>query len=143
MKKLPDWVQRFEAVVSAAKFKPFDWASHNCVTFTAECFEAITGVDGMAEIDLDFSTKRKATAAIKKFSGKGISEVGEKVAKQYGMKEVPPGFAKRGDPVISRWDGVDLMGTVDLTGRGVICIQPEAGLGTLPLSSVIKAWSIT
>ena len=142
MRKLPDWAQRFEAAVKLAEAREFDWATHNCCTFSSELFEAVTGVDPIPNVKTA-TTKRQALSCLKKFGGGGILDALEKVAENYRLADVPPQFAKRCDPVLVEWDGVELAGTVSLSGRDVIALHPDRGITLLPIKAVKRAWSIS
>lgn len=141
MKKLQDWVSRFEKVVLDAENKEFDWVEHNCFTFASQCFEAITGQSLVAEAP-KITSKRKALSIMSKYDG--IEGCLLAVAEIFGLAEVSPLFAKRGDPVLVELDGEQLFATVDLTGRGVLVIRDDGlGLIRLELSEIKRAWSIT
>ncbi len=142
MKKLSDWVQRFEATIARAKEKPFDWADHNCCTFAGECFEAITGENGMNTLAHTAGDKRAALRAIRKFADGGLEECAVKMAGELGLEEVPPLMAQRGDPVVAVCEGEVLVATMDLSGREILAISPKDGLIRLPMDSAIRAWRI-
>lgn len=142
MKRLPNWVQRFEAVILDHKDVVFSWQKHNCCSFTAKCFEAITGIDTMKDINQDFKTKTEAYKAMFDYCGGDVAEAANKAAGEVGLREVKTLQAKRGDPVLVNWDKQDLLATVDLSGRTVLAISPKDGLVHLPLASIVKAWSI-
>lgn len=143
MKKHPDWINRFSDVIDAAQEKTFDWAEYNCCTFSADLFEAVTGIDPIADVRAKATTKRQALAVLKKFGGGGVVKALEKTAEIYGLAKVAPLYAKRGDPVIVRWNDEDIAGMVALNGREVFVLQPEKGLARLPISAVTMAWSIS
>jgi hypothetical protein len=143
LRKLPDWVQRFEQVVLDAENKEFDWVEHNCFTFASSCFEAITGRSWLVN-QPKITSKRKALSIMAKYSKDGVEGSMEKLAGRFGMAEVPPGLAKRGDPVLLECQGEDLFATIDLTGRGVLAIRDDGqGLIRMNISEIKRAWSIT
>lgn len=143
MKKHPDWINRFSDVIDAAKDKSFDWSGYNCCVFSSDLFEAVTGVDPIAGVRGKATTKKQALAVLKKFGGGGVIKALEQVAETYGLDEVPPLYAKRGDPVIVHWDGQDLAGVIALNGRDVLVLRPDKGFGLLPVKSATRAWSIS
>jgi len=143
MKKQPDWINRFSDVVDAANGMAFDWAECNCCTFSADLFEAVTGIDPIAKYRGKAKTKKGALAILKRFGGGGVVEALEKTAEIYGLEEVPPLYAKRGDPVIAHWNGEFIAGAISLNGREVLALHPDKGLSMLPVSSVTRAWSIS
>ena len=144
MKKLPDWVQRFEGVLARRKNDPFDWGTHNCCTLTKELIEATTGVDVMEGITLsETATEHRAYGAMRRFTRGGIDAAAEKVAARLGFDEIPPLTAQRGDPVIVEWDGVRLLAVVGLDGRFIIAITPADGLIDVPVEAAVRAWKVT
>lgn len=143
MRRVKDWVSRFEKVLNEAKEKKPDWADHNCCTFAADCVFAITGIDAMAEYRGKFKTKKQAFALLRKVSGGGVNKAGEKFSKENGLKEVKPTYAKRGDLVIAvNEDKEEVFGIIDLSGRYAIGIHPVKGIAYEPLAKVTKAWNI-
>ena len=143
MRKLPDWVQRFEQVVLDAESREFDWVEHNCFTFASACFEAITGRSWLVN-QPKITSKRKALSIMAKYAKGGVEGAMVKMAGRFGMAEVSPLYAKRGDPVLIELDGEQLFATVDLTGRGVLAIRDDGlGLIRLELREIKRAWSIT
>jgi hypothetical protein len=143
LKKHPQWVGRFIAAVDRRKNDEFDWQSHNCLSFSAELFQAVTGKSAEKLFPkADCSTKRRAYAQMRKFQDGGMEKVGEKVAAHFGLTEVPPLTAQRGDLVVVDWDGEVAAGTVDLNGREVIVITPTKGLANIPIKHVVRAWRV-
>lgn len=144
MKKLSDWVQRFETVVEKKKNLHFDWGTHNCVTFASDLFEATTGKKVQADIKLaPNSTERQAYVVLKKFAGGGIDNALEKTAKEFGLEEIPPLMAQRGDLLIVEFDGTRCAATVNLTGRSAIAVTPDKGLADIPMKFAVRAWRIS
>tara|TARA_R110000751_G_scaffold10671_2_gene38647 strand:- start:2565 stop:2999 length:435 start_codon:yes stop_codon:yes gene_type:complete len=144
MKKHPDWVARFVKVLKLHEGEPFDWATHNCCTLSAELFEATTGQSSRAFFpDLSAKTKRESFRELVKFSKGGLVPAGDKMAEKFGMEKIPPLMAQRGDPVVADFDGEILMATVGFDGRSLVVITPKDGLTYLPVNYAIAAWRIT
>lgn len=38
-------MRRLDAVIQAAIERPFSWGTHDCITFAADCVDAVTGSD--------------------------------------------------------------------------------------------------
>lgn len=43
--RLPDWNDRLQALIRERRLTPFDWGTHDCVLWSADCVLAVTGVD--------------------------------------------------------------------------------------------------
>lgn len=146
MKRHPQWTSRLEAVFNKYADMDFNWTGAHCVTFTADCIEAVVQHDPMAEWRAKakkVKTKRGALGLLKKYCGGGVMEAAEKNAELMGLREIQPGYAKRGDPVVVMNDENELVfGVVDLTGRQVAGMGPDNGLCYVPVGWIMRAWSL-
>lgn len=142
MKKHPDWIRRLEDLVYESQDKPFEWATHNCCTFSGQCFEAVTGVNPLPKTIA--KTKAGALGILKKFGGGGIDEAMDRVAAENSLEEVPPLMAQRGDPCIVDIEGVRVMSTMGLNGKDVIVLNVDgSGLAKFDAKSISRAWRIS
>jgi hypothetical protein len=146
VKKHPQWIKRFESLCKSVARKPFSWATHNCCSFAAECFEATTGVEDTGDFfpKNGYKNKREAyTAMVKMYDKGGMATIMEAAAEKYGMKEIPPLMAQRGDPVLAEFEGDNILATVDLSGQSIIAITPSDGLRHISISNVKRAWRVS
>lgn len=130
MKRFEDWPSRLAAAVDAARGRPFDWVTHNCATFCAGCVHAITGVDhGPAFAALHTSAHGAMRAS---------AQLMEAVSARLGGP-IAAAFAQRGDVVLLRKGGRDLLG---------ICVGSQAaavgetGLAFVSMKEGVCAWRI-
>jgi hypothetical protein len=142
MKRLPDWVERFESEIQKAERTPFDWAKNNCVTFTADCLKAILGVDFMPLAKRRLKTKRGALAALKRECGGDLECLAAKTFDGV-FPEVPPAYAKRGDPVVLKMpDGSLIISIIDLSGGSAVALNVDgSGVVRVPADQAIRAWN--
>jgi len=128
--RVENWPTRLDAVVAAARATPFDWKTHNCGTFAADCVEAVTGISLHAGIAKQFPTKRAVTAA------KGLRAA---VSTHLDTTEIVAGFAQRGDVVLVSVAGVEALGVC--LGRQAACLGPD-GLAFADMGAALCAWRV-
>lgn len=128
--RIENWPTRLDAVITAARAKAFDWKTHNCGTFAADCVEAVTGVRLHQGIAKQFPTKRAVTAA------KGLREA---VSKHLDTAEIAAGFAQRGDVVLVMVADVQALGVC--VGRQAVCLAPD-GLAQVEMGAALCAWRV-
>jgi hypothetical protein len=130
VKRFEDWPSRLDAAIEAARGQPFDWVAHNCATFCAACVHAITGVDhGPAFAALHTSALNAARA-----SGRLMDEVSARLG-----GPIAASFAQRGDVVLVRNGGRDLLGIC--VGAQVAAVG-ETGLAFVSIKEGVCAWHI-
>ena len=115
MTRHEDWEERLSAHFSETPTCVQRWGVDDCALRACDAIQAITGIDLAAEFRGKYSTEIGATRVIKKFCGGGLEQLAIKVATQYGLKEVPPFCAQRGDVVLLDADHPSL-GIVSLDG---------------------------
>ena len=145
LKRRRDWVDRFEKAVCERIEMAFSWGSHDCVMAAVHCIKAMTDED-VAKHLRGYKTLRGARYRIARYGG--IQGLAEDVAERYGVEEVKPMFAQRGDCVVVRGDIVDpetgtdeVLGVVALSGHHVL-VADEKGWREFPLTSVVRAWRV-
>lgn len=131
--RLVDWQSRLAKVMREAQARPFAWGSHDCVTFAAECVEAVTGVDRIADVRTAWADERQAIRLL--VSGGGLLEL---VQARMGLRLPSALLAQPGDV------GVCMQGQ-----RPALCVcggvnwhmPARDGLATLTVDQVLGAWS--
>jgi hypothetical protein len=62
LRRFPDWPKRLHEAVEAARARPFQWGSHDCLLFAADVVRSMTGKDlaahGRGQYDSDVSALR-------------------------------------------------------------------------------------
>lgn len=62
--RLRDWQSRLARVIQGRALQPFAWHGNDCATFAADCVEAVTGVDRMADLRAGYTNERQAMRLI-------------------------------------------------------------------------------
>ena len=132
--RLEEWESRFADLIEAARNVPFDWGSHDCVTFAADAVEAVTGVRHWMA-DHDATTADEAADAIAAAApGRTLTAAVTLVLGHH----IPVVSALRGDIVIGRWAyGAGALGVV--TGAAIAAPGPY-GLLFAPRDDARRAW---
>lgn len=141
MRRLNHWdTELFHHFLIERSNHPFKYGAQDCSSFAADGIKAITGVD-IAEDFRGYKTEKGALRAIKKVTaGTTVEHAAEYCADKYGLEEVPPLMAQRGDLALVDVDGPS-MALVHLNGRDVV-MPGETGLRLLPLTSIRRAWRV-
>lgn len=132
-KKQQNWQVALYAQIESFNAKPFDWATHNCCTFTADCVLAMTGVDAMAAVRGGYKTARGAARKMTQAGGM-VAAISAKLG-----EPLAPALAQRGDVVcfsspLGDTCGICLGSTIASTGL--------VGLTHTPMVQAFKAWRI-
>lgn len=134
----PDWQSRLSAYIVAAAHRPFQYGVQDCGLFVAGAIEAMTGVDVAAELR-GYRNRTQAYDAIRRVCGRRrMDAVADHLARQFGIEEIPPAFAQRGDAV-QRQAGS--LGIVAMHGTELLTPYKD-GLLRLPMSRALRAWRI-
>lgn len=133
MDRLDRWDMRLMECVQAAQTKPFEWGSHDCVTFAADCVRAMTGCDPLKGVE-PWGDAKGALRAIQARGG-----LSDAITSLFG-EPIPPAMARRGD--VGMTDG-DVTGFGLLVCCGDVWVGPGLdGLQRLPLDVVRQAWRV-
>ena len=104
--------------------------------------EAICGCD-LSEGYQNYKSARGGLGVIKRAGG--FVEMIDTSARRFGIEQVPPAFANRGDPVLAKHPDDDIfgleLGIVDMSGRFIIVAQ-KVGWVVQPRSAARYAWKI-
>jgi hypothetical protein len=131
--RLEDWPERLAAFVESRRSTPFEWGSNDCVTFAADCVNAITEVDHLGSLRGQWGTAQEAHKALLPYGG--LLKAAESVL----IEPVPVLMAQRGDVVLFDSSGRDTLGIC----LGVHVVAPgETGLVFSPVSLASMAWRI-
>jgi len=134
MKRIECWTHILDDFMAAAN-RPFEWGAWDCGLFSADCIQAMTGVDIAAEFRGRYSTAKGA----RKVMRGSIGEMMDRVSQTYGMPEIDPLLAQRGDMCMVDSPLGDALGIC--VGSKVACTGPD-GLAFVPVSSAIRAWKV-
>lgn len=131
------WPERLAAVLGRPD--PFVWGVNDCCLFAADAVEAMTGVDPAIR-QRGYRSARAAAGRLLRHGG--VEEVARGAAAALGFREIPVGFAQRGDVcLVTTAAGLDALGVVDLDGIHIL-VPGEAGLIAHPPDMARAAWRI-
>lgn len=136
--RLPDWPQRLDAAIEAARSRCFAYGEFDCYLFAADTVLAITGVDLAASFRGQYDSPVSAARIL---AGYGSMEA---IATSLLGEPVHPARARRGDVVLAQLpipDGEtgDCAGVC--TGHYFAFAQPQ-GLGFVRRAAVRLAWCV-
>lgn len=131
--RVNDWETHLYTVLNSFNEKPFQWGSHDCCTFAADCVLAITGSDKMSRYRGGYKSAKSAARKLEAAGGLEAAltfELGDPVA---------PLMAKRGDVVcftsaLGDTAGICIGATIAAAGLD--------GITYTPMSQAFKSWSI-
>lgn len=133
MRRRPDWPQRLESALEAARAQPFVWGEHDCVLFATRVAAELTGVDRAAPWRGRYRNQFGAEKILRQAGGLAVL-----VTRQFG-DPMPVERARRGDLLLACRDTGMAVG-VCVGTRGAFA-GPE-GLAFLPLNQCVQAWLI-
>ncbi len=156
LKRTPHWATReFHTFLESNASTPFEWGVFDCALFAASGIQAMTGVDIASDYRVSASNsalycdEESAARTIEVITGvKGgtIEDAAAYCANKYGLSEVPPLYAQRGDLVVLEESGRLIAGLIHLSGRHVVCAG-EHGLKRILIhdgtsTPIKRAWRV-
>lgn len=132
--RIEGWESRLAALVEARRRAPFEWGVNDCMHFTADAVEAITGVDPLAGVRATYGDEGGARALFLQDRRRlltGLNNLGPRIR---------PKLAHRGDVALGPWSPGSL-GLGVVVGANV-CAPGPHGLAFCPLSAARCAWSV-
>jgi hypothetical protein len=143
--RIDGWEKEFNAFIESRMHTPFEWGVHDCCLFPIDGVRLITGIDCAEFFRGKYDNQESAYKRMKEYCGGSVSETMEKVAKEYGFKEVDINFAGRGDVALcyvqTHIGGIlPTLGVVD--GSGKILIAGRKRLNSFKKSSGERFWKI-
>ena len=132
-----DWPEILADGLDARAAQPFAWGVNDCCTLACDVVLAMTGVDLMADLRGSYSDEASAEAILAREGG--LAAVAARAALAAGLGDCHAGFAQRGDVALVQHGNALAMGVI--AGDAVAVPGPD-GLAFLPLSAVLRAWSV-
>lgn len=127
------WEQRFVAFLTGRAQMPFAWGANDCCTFAADCAEAITGTDPMADLR-GYDSEIGAGRVLVKSGVESFEALVDAI-----FDEVPVGMARRGDLALAMQGNEAGLMVVE----GDWLVGPsEDGLKRVPRDRMIRAWRV-
>ena len=107
--RVDNWSSKLEKVLEDYKQKKlFKHGKNDCVTFTIDCIEAITG---KKVFDKQYKNIKEAKKIIKSLKSKDLLDIALKIAKENNFQTIDIDKAQKGD-VFYYKDKTDLEGTL-------------------------------
>ncbi|WP_114393511.1 DUF6950 family protein [Oleisolibacter albus] len=138
MTRLPDWPERLDRVVEAARHSTFAWGRVDCCLFAADAVVAVTGVDPAAPWRGTYADAGTATRLLARMGG--LSAMAARVARHHGWPAVPPAFLGRGDVALVRLD--DGRHALAVCLGAALVLPAQRGLAALDRTRALSGWRI-
>ncbi len=90
-----DWPEQLAATIAAARHRPFEWGTHDCVLFAADGVQAMTGVEHADGVRGTYADALGAMRVLKSLGGPAVL-----VTTKLGYP-IPVGLAQRGDVLLA------------------------------------------
>ena len=133
------WPERLASFIEERRHAPFAWGSNDCSLFACDAMLAMTGIDIAAEFRGKYSDELGALRCLKDHAGGALEATAEKIAAQFGLLEIPPLHAQRGDVAIIPTTNGPALGVV--IGEDIVAAGPS-GVAFFSLRDVQRAWRI-
>ena len=127
-----DWFDRLSAVIARHRSIPFEWGRSDCLCFTAEAIEAMTGHS------FEFPEYSTAGEALRVMRERGNTSPHDVLAEL--LPEVTPALAMSGD-VVGVMDDSDRLAAGVLV-NGNIFAKDDLGLALLPRTRIMRAFKV-
>ncbi len=143
-----NWPQLLREAIEEKKHARFQPGTHDCCISACDIVEKMTGVDIAAEFR-DYYDKEGMQFALDEHGG--VEKIAEIATKKYGLPEIPPSVAQRGDLLLLNFsdykdipnapDGA-VMANVDLDGSHAVACS-DKGWQRVPIKACAKrAWRV-
>jgi len=137
--RVDNWDCKLEKVLQNYKEKEiFKHGKNDCVTFTIDCIEAITG---KKVFNKKYKNIKEAKKIIKSFKSKDLLDIALKIAKENNFKTVELDKAQKGD-VFYYKDKTDLEGTLGICIGESVMFNWKKEIAILPKKECKIAWRI-
>jgi hypothetical protein len=130
--RFPDWRARLESYLANQSGRVYRYGVYDCALFVCSAVEAMTGVDPGREFRGKYLSRETARQRLQEAGGFAA------VAQTYGMRQIDPKIALRGDVLQMKRFSLGLM---SLNGTHAI-VMGEYGLITVPALPAIAAWRV-
>jgi hypothetical protein len=139
--RLPDWQSRLSEYILRNARRPFRYGELDCGLWVAGAIEAMTGVDVAAELR-GYTCRRQAFDRIAAACGsRSIEKIADHLAAKFGILEISPAFAQRGDAVQLERGAKAKLGVVGMNGLEIL-IPYREGLLRVPMRLAVRAWHV-
>ena len=137
--RVNDWNSKLEEVIkNLKKKKEFKHGKNDCVTFTIDSIESITG---KKVFDKKYKNIKEAKKIIKKLKSKDLLDIALKIAKENNFKTIDIDKAQKGD-VLYYVDTRDLDGTLGVCIGETVMFNWRKSITLIKKEDCKIAWRI-
>lgn len=133
MKRRSGWQSAFVAFLKERTQMPFAWGTNDCCTFAADCAQAMTGDDPMADLR-GYDSEIGAGRVLVKCGVESFEALVDAI-----FEEMPIGMARRGDLALAMQGNEAGLMVVE----GDWLVGPsEDGLKRVPRERMVRSWRL-
>lgn len=128
--RLSDWPERLDALIAAARDRPFAWGAFDCTLFAADGIAAVTGTDPAAAWRGTYTDETGAGSLLQEQGG--LITLADLIARNHQWPRVPAARLGRGDVALVRLE--------DRTAALAVCLGTAFAMpGPCGLVSVARS----
>lgn len=134
-----NWPMILTEKIEQFKTHPFVWGETDCLHFACRVASAMLDYDLYETAKASsflYDTEEGAALMLEEHFNKDMGNVFSSL-----FDEVSPKLAQRGDVAICEFNGKEICGVIDSSGRSVAC-KSKDGILFLPISRVARAWRV-
>jgi len=129
-----DWAERLAEIVEARRETPFAWGVHDCALFSADCVQAMTGIDYAQDFR---GTYRSAKGALDALGHRDLAQILDEE-----FERIAPAYMGRGDVCLVD-TGAELTGPACAVCVGALVVVAGIdGLQFFGASQALSAWRV-
>lgn len=134
MNKLEGWEKRLNLIIESYLVTPFEWGKSDCLLFVADCINALSGIDIMADWRETYNTEESAYEML------GDTPIESAFS---DLKKITNNvFCQRGDVGILNLDDKKYCGIISFDGKTFL-LRSGDGLKKFPINnSNIELWRV-
>lgn len=141
IRRAPGWEGTLDVFLQSRATARFSWGRHDCCLFACDAVLVMTGTDMARSFRDTYATALQAKRSLKQLGVETVGELADLFALRFGIREVAPAFAQRGDVVLLNRHLGESLGIVSLAGDE-IAAPGEDKLAYLPFAEGRRAWRI-
>jgi hypothetical protein len=142
MIRFDDWDQRFWRYCQTVMNAHFRWGQLDCGLFALDAVETITGKDLASDFRGHYRSRKEALNYLFRKSRKsGFASGVREMMGRYGLEEIKPSLAQRGDVILFQAGNAKVIGVVALDGIHIWSMG-RTGLIRTPIGQAILAWRV-
>jgi hypothetical protein len=148
MQRLPNWQHRLANTIATAEKVPFAWGTWDCALAACRLIHSVTGVDPAESYRGKYSTEAEALTIV----GVDLGTFAAGIAQSFGMAEVGPTYARRGDLVLVNNTPPatkENPAPAQTTSLGIVGLDPrfahccaDRGMHRIAMHRWLRAWRV-